>query len=99
MSYNLFCYNTEYGCLAEDVDNSVFIGNYIANNSLYGLLLNKYSSNNSVYHNSFIGNNPGGTSQARDNGEQGSNIWYNQELKEGNYWSEWQKKNLILLMV
>jgi len=91
ISNNLIEFNKEGGCVAEDVDNSLFIDNYIANNSFYGLLLDKYSSNNSVYHNSFIGNNPGGTSQARDNGEIGDNEWYNKELKEGNYWSEWQK--------
>jgi len=91
ISNNLIEFNKDGGCVAENTDNSIFIGNYIANNSNYGLLLNKYSSNNSVYHNSFIGNNPGGTSQAKDNGEVGSNKWYNQDLKEGNYWSDWQK--------
>ena len=97
VSYNLFCFNAEYGCLAEDVDNSTFIGNYFENNTLYGLLLDEYSSNNLVYHNSFIGNKPDGTSQARDNGEVVIN-GTDKNSKKAIIGLSGSKANLILLM-
>lgn len=55
--------------------------NLFENNTAYGIDMTGY--NNSVHHNRFIGNN-GGLTQSRDDGTH--NLWYDPELKEGNYW-------------
>ncbi|MFX1283201.1 MAG: nitrous oxide reductase family maturation protein NosD [Promethearchaeota archaeon] len=64
--------------------------NSITNNLAYGInILSAYeiAISNTIFHNSFIENNPNGFSQASDNGT--SNYWYNLELQQGNYWSDW----------
>ena len=44
-----------------------------------------------IHHNALIDNYLDGTSQARDSSELDDieNIWYDEILLEGNYWSDW----------
>jgi len=61
--------------------------NSITNCSSYGVYIEgTYSRENSIYHNNFFFNNMNGSSQGCDDGP--SNSWYNDELEEGNYWSD-----------
>ncbi|UCG04186.1 MAG: right-handed parallel beta-helix repeat-containing protein [Candidatus Heimdallarchaeota archaeon] len=63
--------------------------NRIENNSWYGIYFDGWMSgeSNLICLNSFINNNFDGTSQASDNGT--SNYWYDSDLAQGNYWSDW----------
>jgi len=72
--------------------NCVIRNNLFENNTSYALILSafmeqSFTRQNLVYHNSFVNNNPNGQSQAKDVGRH--NRWYNESLKEGNYWSDW----------
>ena len=72
--------------------NCVIRNNLFENNTSYALILSafmeqSFTRQNLVYHNSFVNNNPNGQSQAKDVGSH--NRWYNESLKEGNYWSDW----------
>ena len=69
--------------------------NHFQENSEYGSRLDHLSANNSFHHNSFIDNNLGGTSQAKDDGEY--NIWFEEMIQEGNYWSGWNKDKPYLI--
>jgi len=65
--------------------------NSIKNNQEYGISIFsafEITEFNIIYHNSFIENNLNEFSQASDNGT--SNYWYNSELEQGNYWSDWK---------
>ena len=71
--------------------NCVIRYNLFENNTSYALILSafmeqSFTRQNLVYHNSFVNNNPNGQSQAKDVGRH--NRWYNESLKEGNYWSD-----------
>ncbi len=65
---------------------SILSNNLVQNSDGYGLILNGSSINNSIHHNSFIGNNLAGTSQGYDEGN--DNLWYDNVTKEGNFWSD-----------
>jgi parallel beta-helix repeat protein len=52
----------------------------------YGIRLGKESCNNTIYLNFFINNNQENEKQACDEGE--NNTWYEETLKEGNYWDD-----------
>ena len=72
--------------------NCVIRNNLFENNTSFALILiafleQSFTRQNLVYHNSFVNNNPNGHSQAKDVGRH--NRWYNESLKEGNYWSDW----------
>ena len=72
--------------------NCVIRYNLFENNTSFALILTaffeqSFSRQNIVYHNSFVNNNPNGQNQAKDVGSH--NRWYNESLKEGNYWSDW----------
>ena len=62
--------------------NNTIIDNEIASHPGYGI--HCLGSDDSIYHNTFIDNNPGG-SQALDDG--GQNAWSSDTM--GNYWSDW----------
>jgi len=69
--------------------NNTFYANYIANNT-YGAIIGgagvdaRFSSNTTLYHNSFVGN----SRQVRTDWKiYGSNFWDNG--KEGNFWSDY----------
>ncbi len=83
--------NTDKGIFLYFSDYCLITYNLIQENYGYGLYLSDKSKENKIHHNSFIANNPGGTSQAYDIGV--NNTWYDEETKEGNYWSEWRSKN------
>ena len=72
--------------------NCVISNNLFENNTSFALIFTafleqSFTRQNLVYHNSFVNNNPNGQSQAKDVGNH--NRWYNESLKEGNYWSDW----------
>ncbi|MBA7553901.1 hypothetical protein ES705_46505 [subsurface metagenome] len=72
--------------------NCVIRNNLFENNTSFALIFTafmeqSFTRQNLVYHNSFVNNNPNGHSQAKDGGRH--NKWYNESLKEGNYWSDW----------
>ena len=69
--------------------------NLIQENEEYGVIIKGDSKDNIIHHNTFINNNLGGTSQASDWGV--NNTWYEKEIKEGNYWSEWDSKKPYLI--
>ena len=70
------------------LSNSSVVYNRIENNSHIGIIFDSdWSQSNTLYLNSFIGNNYTGTAQVWDNGI--SNTWYHSELKLGNYWADW----------
>ena len=93
---NNTCRMNECGIRLHDSDSCFITYNLIresyrfGNDREYGLALYSDSDNNIIHHNSFINNNPEGTSQASDWGI--NNIWYEKETKEGNYWSEWDSR-------
>jgi len=73
--------------------NCVIRNNLFENNTSFALIFTafmeqSFTRQNLVYHNDFVNNNPDGGSQAKDNGIH--NKWYNESLKEGNYWSDWR---------
>ena len=81
LSYNLLC-----GIELENSSANQITYNTLSNNIFWGVFLDEFSTNNLVHHNSFINNNVGGTSQARDDGD---NIWYDEKKEEGNYWEDY----------
>ncbi|KAA0009320.1 MAG: PKD domain-containing protein, partial [Thermoplasmata archaeon] len=71
--------NNNCGLVIENASDSMIYSCIISNNS-YGVYLN--SSNNTIYHNNFIGN----SQQAYDNGD---NIWNDNYPSGGNYWDDY----------
>ena len=82
------CSNNYYnGIYLDDSAFCVITYNLIQENGEeYGVQLES-SDNNRIHHNTFVDNNPGGTSQAYDEGI--NNYWYDTETSEGNFWSDW----------
>jgi len=83
--------NNLAGILLETSSANSLSYNYLINNFLWGMVLDKNSHHNIIHHNTFINNNvyySDGSSQAKDDGY--DNIWYDQEMLEGNYWSDYQ---------
>jgi len=75
------------GLELENSSNNTITYNTLTSNIVWGVFLDEDSVNNLVHHNSFYDNNQYyGTSQARDDGD---NIWYDEVLEEGNYWSDY----------
>jgi len=94
---NIICNNVN-GFLLDSTNeefasqNCVIRNNLFENNTSFALIFTafmeqSFTRQNLVYHNSFVNNNPNGHSQAKDGGRH--NKWYNESLKEGNYWSDW----------
>lgn len=50
---------------------------------------------NTIFLNAFINNNPNGNLQALDHGV--SNVWFDNETKEGNHWPDWQGSGSYLI--
>ena len=57
------------------------------NNQGYAIEIAMSSASHLIHHNAFIGNNPGGTSQAMD--REGGSMWYDISTLEGSYWDDW----------
>ncbi len=66
-------------------DLCIITYNRLIENEEYGIYIE--SSDNTIFNNTFIDNNLGGSSQAYDEGT--GNYWYNVVTLEGNYWSDW----------
>ncbi len=79
--------NNFYGIFFYSSDFCVFTYNVLQENEDYGIRLYSDCDNNIIHHNTFVDNNPGGTSQALDAGS--NNFWYDSTTLEGNYWSDW----------
>ena len=80
-------FKNDHGIFFIDSSNCTIRYNRIENNSDYGVYLRENSHNNTIHHNSFIGNNYDEGSQALDKGE--NNTWFDPLTKEGNYWSDY----------
>lgn len=78
--------------------NCLYINNRFENNELYGIyLFSVYDpcKNNTLFHNLFLNNNLNGNQQAADDGQ--DNIWYNVDIFQGNYWSDWNGTGSYLI--
>ncbi|MHA2496981.1 MAG: right-handed parallel beta-helix repeat-containing protein [Candidatus Hodarchaeales archaeon] len=92
--------NYEYGIRAFGTSFCRYTHNLLRDNSEYGitLVLEAYEGGlqlNRVFLNSFIDNNPHGTSQALDDGI--GNAWFDNATAEGNYWSDWSGSGPYLI--
>jgi parallel beta-helix repeat protein len=88
--------NNNIGIYFEAAINNTIKNNTIMSNTAYGLYLTSYdpypktsrqSYNNLIYHNNIIKNGK----QAYDSNSTANN-WNHTKLKEGNYWSDYQKR-------
>jgi parallel beta-helix repeat protein len=77
--------NGEGIVLIADTSDCYIVGNNFTNNLWAGITLIWTNSNNSIFHNNFVGNNSGveGLSST------GSNIWDDGYPSGGNYWSDY----------
>ncbi len=76
-------------------ESSKVIYNQIVENKRYGINLRKCKYN-LIHHNTFISNNLDGLgrSQAYDNQEKLTNMWYDEQAQAGNYWDDFKNKEL-----
>jgi parallel beta-helix repeat protein len=81
------CKNNQANGIYVDSSFCTLVNNQLINSIIYGLVIESSNTNNTIHHNTFIDNNLGGSSQASDDGT--SNIWYDNSINEGNYWSDW----------
>ncbi len=85
---NNTCNSNFAGIVLESSSKNELSYNFLSENLLWGVVLDLYSRNNSIHHNSFIENNQHfNTAQAKDDGQ--NNVWYDEESEEGNYWSDY----------
>ena len=82
------CKNNRWGIRLSGSD-CLLTYNLLQENEEHGIFIHSSSYRNTIHRNSFIDNNPGGTSQAYDEGE--NNTWYDVKKKKGNYWSDWNQ--------
>ena len=66
-------------------NNNTLSENTIISNSLYGIHVDSSSNNNVIYHNNF--------NNTRNAYDTSTNMWYNDTLYEGNYWSDYFGKD------
>ncbi len=76
-----------YGIYMYGSHQNLIVGNTFAHNVNWGIWMSE-SSDNVFYHNNVIDNHP----QVSD--DNGGNVWYDAETREGNYWSDWQGKEI-----
>ncbi len=86
ITYNNVSHNGDFGIALDSTSNCKFLYNLFRENENYSIYINTLSSANVLFHNSFIDNNPEGTSQCSDSGS--VNLWYDYKKKEGNYWND-----------
>ena len=85
---NNTCNSNFAGIVLESSSKNELSYNFLSENLLWGVVLDLYSRNNSIHHNSFIENNQYfNTAQAKDDGQ--NNVWYDEESEEGNYWTDY----------
>ncbi|MBY9001563.1 MAG: right-handed parallel beta-helix repeat-containing protein [Candidatus Heimdallarchaeota archaeon] len=73
-----------------DFNNDITIhDNLFQELEISAIRLNNETENCTIYHNTFVNNNLLNyyASQAYDKGT--NNLWYNETLQQGNYWSDW----------
>ncbi|MFW9939438.1 MAG: nitrous oxide reductase family maturation protein NosD [Candidatus Thorarchaeota archaeon] len=73
--------NTQNGISVEKYDENIIAANFLMNNTLYGVLIETTSNDNTIFNNTFIGN----TVNALDSGT--GNQWDYSSL--GNYWDDY----------
>lgn len=78
---NLIDYNLGEGIYSINSSSITISGNTINSNYVSGLEIDANSNSYEIYHNNIVNND------VDDGGY--SNIWYNESLKEGNYWSDY----------
>jgi parallel beta-helix repeat protein len=87
---NSFNINTEEGITVvgysdDEVNDCLIAWNELIGNGEYGFSY-EIQGTNIIHHNSFLDNN-GGKKQAYDDSK--TNIWYDQETEEGNWWGDY----------
>ena len=82
------CKNNRWGIRLGGSD-CLLTYNLLQENEEHGIVILSSSYRNTIHRNSFIDNNPGGSSQAYDEGE--NNTWYDVKRKKGNFWSDWDQ--------
>lgn len=75
-----------YGVNLIESHNNEIRENIVRGNQNQGIWLIR-SRSNTIYHNDLIGNNPNGVDDSD------ANAWYSSELKQGNYWSDYEGKD------
>ena len=81
LSNNKITNNGERGIYLENGSKNQFVNNTIKDNKL-GIIFLENSYENIFYHNNFI------NSALYHTSDNGKNIFYSEELKEGNYWDD-----------
>jgi len=85
ISGNIISSNSWTGInLLHSTTNNKISGNTISSHDDYGIRTRDSSSNNIIYHNNLINNTQNGY-------DVNTNTWYNETLKEGNYWSDFDE--------
>ncbi|GAH41464.1 unnamed protein product, partial [marine sediment metagenome] len=87
ISNNTVVNNNLDGIYLERSKDCLITYNILEENKGHGVYLEGRTNLTLVAYNSFINNNPGGSSQGYDAGF--DNIWYDKKTKKGNYWSDW----------
>ncbi|MGM0404827.1 MAG: NosD domain-containing protein [Thermoplasmatota archaeon] len=83
MKDNTISLNDYGGVKFSDSRWNVLKNNTVLENSGTGILLYSSTDNNTIYHNNIMDN----VNQGEDQGE--NNTWFSENLKEGNYWSDY----------
>jgi parallel beta-helix repeat protein len=76
-----------YGLYMYSSKGNRVVENTIDSNINWGIWFSD-AKENAIFHNNVIGNNP----QVSDNTE-GSNVWYDAQTKEGNWWADYKGKD------
>ena len=77
--------NNMCGILLLESNHNTITYNNITDNKEGGVIITWLSSNNSIYHNNLINN-------TQNTYDEGNNIWYNPDLKQGNYYDDYTEK-------
>ncbi len=85
ISLNNIRNNLISGIVLYDSSSNTIFGNTIADNIDYGIKLSYASTNNHIYHNSFIENTP------KNSFDSFTNIWDDGYPSGGNYWSDFDE--------
>ncbi|MCG3254602.1 MAG: right-handed parallel beta-helix repeat-containing protein [Candidatus Heimdallarchaeota archaeon] len=87
---NNFCFGNKDGINLRSCVNTSVKNNVLSCNEQYGISI-IHSQGCLIHHNSFLNNGNGLISQAYDmkHIEKGQNYWYEDESREGNFWSNW----------
>ena len=91
---NNTCHWKTNGLILDLSNSNLVYNNSFLDNHQYGVCLNT-GENNSIYFNEFIDNSYGGIPQAYDDGV--NNLWYNDSVNVGNYWSDWDELSPYLI--